>query len=90
VTLGLGLSPPVTEVVRIELAGDQGDVRVRVRVDRRETCSYPQFNSGSPELGESQGSGESLRLHPVSGESLKLSRKMGEGFRGESFDMKEL
>jgi len=88
VTSGLGLSPPVTEVVRVELAGDRGDVRVRV--DRRETCSYPQFDSGSPELGKSQGLGESLRLHPVSGESLKLSPKMGEGFRGESFDMKEL
>jgi len=30
VTLGLGLSAQVTVVVRVESAGDQGDVRVRV------------------------------------------------------------
>jgi len=30
VTSGLGKSPPVTAVVRVEHAGDQGDVGVRV------------------------------------------------------------
>ena len=29
------------------------------------------FNSGPPKLGESQGLGESLRLSPILGESLK-------------------
>jgi len=43
-----------------------------------------------PKLGESQASGESLRLSPVTGESLKLFPESGESFRGELFNMKEL
>jgi len=38
------------------------------------------FVGGSPKLGESQGLEESLRLSPI----------IGESFRGELFDMKEL
>ena len=41
-TLGLGLSLPVTKVVRVEPAGDRGDVRVRV--DPRETHSLTLNN----------------------------------------------
>jgi len=48
------------------------------------------FNSGSPKLGESQGLGESLRLYPILGQSLKLSPKIAESFRGELFNMREL
>jgi len=48
------------------------------------------LKGGSPQLGESQGLGESLRLSPILGESLKLSPKLGESFRGELFNMKEL
>jgi len=48
------------------------------------------FKGWSPKLGESQASGESLRLSPVIGESLKLSSEQGESFSGESFNMKEL
>jgi len=38
------------------------------------------FKGGSPRLGESQGLGESFKLSP----------KLGESFRGELFNTKEL
>jgi len=77
-------------MVRDEKRRGVAKMKLTLNLQKRWSFDKAAFECGSPELGESQGSGESLRLSPVSRESSKLSPKTGESFRGELFDIKEL